>query len=93
MTNKVDVIVDRIGLDLRLSDDAHLLGFVITTLLACGASTAATEAALLKQEYAISGGLRPVASPLTRRSGWLSLAPFRSFRSSALFQGRLPAGA
>jgi hypothetical protein len=70
--NKVDLIIDRIGLDLRVSDDAHLLWVCDPTLLACGANTAATEAALPKQEYVIRGGLRLVASPLTRRSGWLS---------------------
>jgi hypothetical protein len=41
-----DLRVDRIRFDLRMSDDAHGLGFAITTCLRCGAITAATVDAL-----------------------------------------------
>lgn len=41
-----DLRVDRIRFDLRMSDDAHGLGFAITTCLTCGAITAATVDAL-----------------------------------------------
>jgi len=55
--------MDRIGLDLRVRNDAHLLRVGATNLAACGAITAATEA-LLPVASTTTMSLRPRSTPL-----------------------------
>jgi hypothetical protein len=72
-----DFRVDRNGLDLRMSDDANLLGFTITTFLTCSASTAATDAALPVASTTTTSSLVSFFAKASRRWRRMSTRPSR----------------